>query len=322
MTREMVITLRTHNDVDVLRHLMHLGIREHLISPIQDFQLSEAVGSAARRLKANPVSGPRPGDLYTFLPAKPGVGTSTIAMSTSCALAEDLGLKTLLLDADLAAGTIQFLLKLGTSSSIVDGLIHADALDEDLWQQIVGKWDKLEVLHAGALDTPPGMDVPGLDRVVAMARAQYEVICADLGSLFDPLSVALLRESRRVFLVTTAELAPLHLAQIRILRLNELGLGDRVSLLLNRKLPSEISDSEVEAAVGLNVAHSFSNDYKSVKDSILRGSPVHGGSLGESILSLAQSLAPHVEPKRSATQRKFLQFFHVPSARDIESVGL
>jgi hypothetical protein len=48
-------------------------------------------------------------------------------------LAEDLGIKTLLLDADLAAGTIQFLLKLGSTASLVDALTHAENLDEDLW---------------------------------------------------------------------------------------------------------------------------------------------------------------------------------------------
>ena len=130
-----------------------------------------------------------------------------MVLTTSCALAEELDVKTLLLDCDLAAGTIQFLLKLGSTASLVDALAHADALDEDLWRQMVARWDKLDVLHAGELDTRPGLDVPGIGRVLSMARAQYEVTCADLGSHFDPLSVAMLRESRRIFLVTTADIS-------------------------------------------------------------------------------------------------------------------
>ena len=231
-----IITISRREGVEVLRKVMHLGIREHLTSPIQESTLADAVEAVRQRLRTHPVSAPSLADLYTFLPAKPGVGTSTIAVSTSCALAEDLGVKTLLLDCDLAAGTIQFLLKLGPTASVVDALTHAENLDEDLWFQMVGKWDKLEVLHAGELNTPPGMEVPGLERVLSMARAQYEVICADLGSHFDPLSMALLRDSRRIFLVTTPEVAPLHLARVRMRRLTELGLNDRVSLLLNRKV--------------------------------------------------------------------------------------
>ena len=316
-----IITVSSRDGVEVLHKLMHLGIREHLTSPIQASTLAEAVEAVKQRLKTHPVSAPTRGDLYTFLPAKPGVGTSTIAVSTSCALAEDLGVKTLLLDGDLAAGTIQFLLKLGPTASVVDALAHAEDLDEDLWSQMVGKWDKLEVLHAGELDTPPGMAVPGLERVLSMARVQYEVICADLGSHFDPLSMALLRDSRRIFLVTTPEVAPLHLARVRMRRLAELGLADRVSLLLNRKVRSVVSDSDVEKTVGIPVSHSFSNDYPGVQKAILRASPVSQGSeLGESILNLAHSLVPHREPIETSHRRKFLKFFHIPHMEDTDVV--
>jgi Flp pilus assembly CpaE family ATPase len=109
MTGFPVITISSRDGVEVLHRLMHLGIREHLTSPIQASNLADAVAAAAGRVKAHPVSATLPGDLFTFLPAKPGVGASTIAMSTSCALADDLDVKTLLLDCDLAAGTIQVL---------------------------------------------------------------------------------------------------------------------------------------------------------------------------------------------------------------------
>ena len=128
-----VITLSKGNGIELFQKLMHLGIREHLTSPIQASSLLDAVAAVNQRLKSRPTPAPNLGDLYTFLPAKPGVGASTIAMSTSCALADDLAVKTLLMDCDLAAGTIQFLLKLGATASVVDALMHADALDEDMW---------------------------------------------------------------------------------------------------------------------------------------------------------------------------------------------
>lgn len=136
MTGFPVITISSRDGVEVLHRLMHMGVREHLTSPIQASTLAEAVAAAAGRLKAHPVSAPSPADLFTFLPAKPGVGTSTIAMSTSCALAEELDVKTLLLDCDLAAGTIQFLLKLGSTASLVDALSTPIT-----WMRISGiKW--------------------------------------------------------------------------------------------------------------------------------------------------------------------------------------
>ena len=71
---------------------MHLGVREHLNFPLDASVLANAIDSARRRLVTHPMAAARQSDLYTFLPAKPGVGTSTIAVSASHALAEDSAL--------------------------------------------------------------------------------------------------------------------------------------------------------------------------------------------------------------------------------------
>ncbi len=309
----VVITLGSQKNVELLPKLMNLGVRDHLTSPIDAVELAGATRMAVHHLRQHPVVRPRLGNLYTFLPAKPGVGTSTIAVSVSCALAEGLGARTLLMDCDLAAGAIQFLLRLGKSASMVDAITHSQNLDEGLWTQMVARWGKLEVLHAGDLEPPPQIDPADLQRVLAMARAQYDVICADSASGFDPFSIALMRESNRIFLVTTPEVVPLHLAASRLRRLTELGLEDRVSLLLNRKVRSEFNDGEVARAVGMPITHSFANDYARVNGAILDASPVpRQTNLGQQILDLANSLVPQLEPKRTVQHRKFLEFFHVP----------
>jgi len=316
-----IVALGRHLEVDVLPKLMHLGIREYLTSPINPSKLAGIVDSTKRFLRKHPSPVFHLADLYTFLPAKPGVGCSTLAVSTSCALAEDIGARTLLIDCDLAAGAIKFLLKLGNSASILDAIGHAGSLDEDLWSQLVGKWDKLDVLHAGELNPPPNIDLGSLHAVLAIARAQYQVVCVDLASSLDQFSVDLIRESRRVFVVSTPEVVPLHLASQRIRSLENLGLGDKVSFLLNRKSSrGSVADAEVIQSVGLPMAFSFSNDYIGVGKSILDGSPVHLDSeLGHSILNLAESLTPGMKPT-DKSKRKFLEFFHVPRTEALEEV--
>jgi len=306
---------------ELIPKLMRLGVRELIDTPVTHEKLGQAVAGTARQLAKRPAPTVRLGDLYAFLPAKPGVGSSTIAISTSCALAEELDARTLLLDCDLAAGVTKFLLKIGNTSSIVNAMNHADNLDEDMWSQMVVKWGKLDVLHAGELDPPTNLCASSLDRVLALARAEYDTICADLASSLDPFTVQIMREARQILMVTTPELVPLHLAADRLRHLTELGLGDKVILLLNRKNPARkgLSDSEVSQLVGLPIAHRFSNDYPVVQNAILEGTPVsHRSSLGQSILDLARSLAPRAA-KREATpleHRRFLEFFHVSSNRD------
>ncbi|HEY4364408.1 MAG TPA: hypothetical protein VGN17_25810 [Bryobacteraceae bacterium] len=313
-----VIGIAPQVDAELAHRLMHLGIREYLTPPLTGEKLAELADFVRTHLQKHPRATVRPADLYTFLPAKPGVGTTTIALGASCALAEEMSVRTLLLDCDLGAGIIHFHLKLGNSASILDAVGHADNLDEDLWHQMVGRWGKLEVLHAGNLVSPPQVHASSLQQVLSMARAQYEVICADLASNLDEFSLQLMRESKRIFLVTTPEVAPVHLAQARLKSLDDLGLADRVSLVLNRKdgWRGHLDAAAVAEAVGIPVACCIGNDYRAVSDATLRGASVAVASdVGQSILNLANSLKTDPSQKAVPTShaRKFLEFFHVPS---------
>jgi hypothetical protein len=112
-------------------------------------------------------------------------------------------------------------------------------------------------------------------RVLTLARNLYDVICADLGGYADPISMGLLEESQRIFLVTTSELAPLHFAKVRVKQLTELGLKDRLSLVLNRDHRKDLlTSAQVEDAVGIPVSFAFPNAYESVQRAILVGEPV------------------------------------------------
>ncbi|HXP83665.1 MAG TPA: hypothetical protein VN841_03040 [Bryobacteraceae bacterium] len=305
---------------DLAHQLLHWGIREYLELPVTPEKVRELVDFLQTVLRKHPPAAARPADLYTFFPAKPGCGTTTIALSTSCALAEELSAHTLLLDCDLAAGIVNFHLKLGHSASMLDALGHAENLDPDLWHQMVGKCGKLEVLHAGGLMPPPPLDPASLQKVLAVARALYEVVVADLGSNLDALSIELMRESRRIFLVTTPEVAAVHLAQVRVNSLTDLGLVDRVSLVLNRKdtCKGQLNSAEVSEATGMPVAYSIGNDYQTCSDATLRGAPVARESdIGQDILHLANSL--RADPSQALPpppRRRFLEFFKVARGSD------
>jgi pilus assembly protein CpaE len=311
--------------LELIPKLMHLGVRQLLTSPVAHDKLAETIAAVAQQLALNPAPVPRLGALYAFFPAKPGVGASTIAVSTSCALADELHVGALLLDCDLMAGCTKFLLKLGNSSSIVNALEHADALDGDLWAQMIGKWDGLDVLHAGELDPPSTLTSASLEVLLGFARSQYDTMCADLASSLDPFTVQVMREARRIFLVTTPELVPLHMTADRLRHMKELGLVDKVSLVLNRKnLPRHgVTDAEIAQLAGVPIAYEFSNDYAGVQSAMLDGVPIaHESSLGKTIMVLAQSLAPAIarHDVPPPHKRKFLEFFRVPTGRDHETV--
>jgi pilus assembly protein CpaE len=306
-----IIALTKDESLETLSLLMRLGVREYLNLPVDAERLKEAVERIRKHLAKHPPVVPRTSDVYAFLPARPGVGATTLAVGTAHAAAEELGVHSLLVDCDLAAGPIRFLLKLKKTASILDAVNHANSLDEDLWTQMLGKFGKLEVLHAGDLTYPPSIDLEALRHVISMARSLYEIVCADLPSAIDPFTLTWMKEARRIFLVTTPEVASLHFAKERLGRLREVGLEDRVRLLLNRKVSNKFGEAEVAEAVGIPVSRSFTNDYQSVQSAILEASPVRTSSdLTQSILNLAQSLSPGAEPRQTTSgTRKFLEFF-------------
>lgn len=312
-------------DEMVAHRLMRLGIRDYLIPPIPRARLVEVIDFVQSETARHPRPAVHLADLYSFFPAKPGVGCTTIALSASCALAEELSVPTLLLDCDIAAGIVNFHLKLAHSASILDAISHAESLDEDMWRQMVGRRDKLEVLHAGTLMNPPPADLSGLSRVLALARPQYDVICADLGSSLDELTIAMMRESQRIFLVTTPEIAAVHLAQARLKSLRDLGLAERVNLVLNRKdhWRGHLNTDLVSEAVGIPVTFTVGNDYRQTSDAIVKGETIPAASdIGRCIMNLAQSLRADAarKPVQGGRGRKFLEFFHVAPSEDTTTV--
>jgi len=71
-----IIAVGRQSNIALMEKLMHLGVREYLTQPITPARLAEVLDGVRRRQVKHPMSIPRSADLYTFLPAKPGVGTS------------------------------------------------------------------------------------------------------------------------------------------------------------------------------------------------------------------------------------------------------
>jgi len=312
-----IVSLGEPGNVELLAKLMHLGVREHLSIPFTPERLEDVVRLTENRLKQHPTPIARRGDIYSFLPASGGVGTTTLATGVSRALANELDVHTLLMDGDLAAGTVQFLLKLSNNTSLIDAIRHSPDLDESLWSDLIGRQGHLDVLHAGGSDYYPALSATDLQPVLALARAQYAVICVDLGTNLCEFTGEFLRESRKVFVVTTPELTAVHLAQSRINRLAELGLMERVVVLLNRQPHPHgaLSTDAVSKLLGNPPILAFSVDPKNAERSTLEGEPITKDSeLGREILSLAQSLVPNDKGHRVAppVQHSFLEFLHLP----------
>jgi len=287
-----IVTFGNSVDPQELIALMRVGIREYLAAPFQLADILETLHRVTDNLDRNPLRPFESEFIFSFLPAKPGVGTSTIAMNAAWACSRQPDTKTLLMDLDLNSGMQRFMLKLDNHYSIVDASENAFKLDETLWPQLVTSISHMDVLHSGRLN--PGYRIEGaqIRSMVEFARRNYQSVCVDLSGNMEKYSIEIMQESKRVYLVTTPEIASLHLARERYHYLRQLDLGDRIQLVLNRSQKrAPISVRQIEDLLGIPVLASIPNDYQGVSRALTAGKPVDVNSdLGREFQTLALAM--------------------------------
>jgi pilus assembly protein CpaE len=300
-----------------LMEIMRAGIREYLAAPFERTCMQECVSRLADNLTRRPISSQASDLLYSFLPSKPGVGTTTLALNASIAAARTPQSEGLLMDFDLNCGMVRFLLKLESSYSILDAAEHASNMDENLWPQIVTRCEGLDVINAGVLNPEVRIQNMQIHHLLGYARRNYKFVCADLSGNLEKYSMEIMHESRKIFLVCTTEVASLHLAKEKLQYLHRMDLGDRVHVLLNRYIrKSGIAPAEVEQIVGAPVTMVFPNDYTRVARSIQAGTSIEADSeLGRSCARLGEQLLEKAATPVPEPKRRFVEYFNITPAR-------
>jgi pilus assembly protein CpaE len=312
-----VVALGRRCDPQVLLDLMRAGIREYASLPFDRQGITEALQRLGEVLEAKPPSIECTDNLFAFLPSKAGVGTSTIALNASVAMARLPDTNVLLSDFDLNCGMMRFMLKLENGYGVMDAAEHALAMDESLWPQMVTTVDKLHVLHAGKLNPDFRIEPSQIRHLIEFMRRNYQALCFDLSGNLEKYSLEIMHEAKKIFLVCTPEIPSLHLAREKYLYLKHLDLQDRVCVLLNRcqKRPI-ITPEQIEELLGLPIQLTFPNDYQGVHRALTFGRWVEPASdLGKQFALLAHSMLD--QPHRSAPEQKkrFIEYFSVVPGR-------
>jgi pilus assembly protein CpaE len=293
---------------------MHAGVREFLALPLDPDRLTEAVARIAVILERKPLAFRSTDAVYSFLPAKPGDGASTVAVNVSSAVALCSPGRTLLADFDLNVGVISFLLKVTNGRSVLDALAVADRMDDALWDNLVLKRDTMDVLCSGRLEPGNELDVFPAEQIVHFARRLYSTVCLDLSGNMEPFSMSLLSQSKEIFLVCTTDIASLHFARAKAQFLRDSGFGDRASVVINRAdLRSPFSTEELEKLLGLRIRFSLQNDPRRVSDAMREGTSVNlKSALGRQFVAFARTLREGEGPSDPPVRkRRFIEHFAI-----------
>jgi pilus assembly protein CpaE len=190
-------------DLEMAIGSMRAGAREFLKLPLATAEMAEALARVAiRRLTPRqPKSTGR--KCFVFLGAKGGCGVTTLSSNFAVTLAQESRQSTLLVDLGLPLGDAAINLGMVTKYSTANALQDSNRLDASFLASLVAEHASgLQVLAAPSEFSktlpPPG----ALDKLLSVARQNYDHVVVDAGSRIDLKGSALIDDSAIVYLIT------------------------------------------------------------------------------------------------------------------------
>jgi pilus assembly protein CpaE len=207
-----VMVYSSRADSELMIRCMRAGAREFLTLPFTPGTVAEAmVRASVRRVPARPPSTKKPdGKLYAFFGAKGGAGVTTLASNFALSVARESAQKTLLIDLDVPFGDVALGLGLNASYSIADALQNFARLDANfLSRLLISHESGLSVLAAPGKVSKVEVTSEAVNRLMSVARQEFEHVVVDTGSRLDLTSTALFEPDATVFLVAQVGISEL-----------------------------------------------------------------------------------------------------------------
>ena len=304
-------------DPDLLVRCMRAGAREFLTLPLELTVMAESlVRASARKPVARPVIHIAPssrkktcGKLLTFMGAKGGTGVTTVACNFAVALARDPEQTTLLIDLDLPLGDAALNLGIITEFSTIDALVQSERLDGAFLKKLLVKHDSgIFVLAAPGRFQPYQPSNEAIDKLLAVARQEFDNVVVDLGSRLDLTATALFKEASSIYLVTQAGIPELRNSNRLISQFFSEG-GPTLEIVINRyeQRLTGVSEKDITKALTRPAQWKIPNDYASVRRMQIDASPL---VLGDSAIARhIRQMANAVTGQPVETKKKGFKLF-------------
>jgi pilus assembly protein CpaE len=269
---------------------MRAGVKECLAEPLT----AEAVDDALRRVLVGPQTAPT-GQMFAFVGAKGGVGTSTLAANTAAALARGSDGGTLLIDLHLVHGDAALFLGAEPRFSVLDALENSHRVDDSFFSGLVEKTKSgVQLLASSTRPLHPSMDPARTRALLEFATRKYQCTVLDVPrtdfSALDALDPATV-----ILVVTSQEVPALRSAAHTSETLRQRYGAKRVRVIVNRyDKSSVVGTDDIERVIGEPVKHLLPSDYKVAVEAVNTGRPIvldSDSKLSRAIKAFAADLA-------------------------------
>ncbi|WP_159998435.1 hypothetical protein [Roseomonas sp. 18066] len=265
------------------------------------------------RLEAAPRGAQRGGqaECLALLAARPEDGAREIAMALACARADRGKREVLLLDLAPGAGAVEVAFDLALQYGVGDALRDIERLDAALLRSAVPRERRsgLATLLLRAPEDLDGVTLADLRALLLVLRGVYAEVVLHLGSVADPLRLALATGLGRFGLVMTQEVASAAAAAALLRRLDQPGLPrrDRVVAIVARHqpailLPAQRLVEELELGAPVLVAESRVAEANAANAGDFAGHVIRDRGMA----AMAAALAPRLgAPAAAPPARRF-----------------
>jgi pilus assembly protein CpaE len=262
-----VMVYSAQTNPDMLVRCMRAGAREFLTMPFASGVMAEAlVRAAARRSAIRPVK-KTVGKLLVFLGAKGGSGTTTLACNFAVSLAQETGQNTLLIDLDLPLGDAALNLGIVAEYSTVNALQNANRLDSSFLATLLIKHSSgVSVLAAPGKFPQYQATNDQIDKLLAVARQDFDNVVVDVGSRLDLTGTALFKEASAIYLITQVGIPELRNSNRLISSFFTSG-GPKLEIVINRWAPKTlgVAEEHITKALTRPAQWKIPDDYATVR---------------------------------------------------------
>jgi pilus assembly protein CpaE len=232
-----VIASNYHADGETVISALRAGANDFLLQPIKRLEFRDAMARLEKAPKrTGPAGGSKLGKVYTFLGAKGGVGTTTLAVNFAAVLAQRKQ-QTVLIDIDWTGNDVAMQVGASPQYTLMEVGENLSRMDQALFEGFVAR-DPLGFFLVGppdALETRGYFTDPMFREFTAFLVDKYDSVVVDAGRMIsDELVLGALQVSSTIFLVTTQDFPSIRNAQRYIAYMMRMGFSqDQIRLVIN-----------------------------------------------------------------------------------------
>lgn len=260
----MVMVYSEKSDRELMGRCLRAGAREYLVLPFDKGALAKALERARIGAGARDRSGQKStGDLLVFLGAKGGAGVTTIACNIAIALAHEPVRNTLLIDLAVPLGDAALSLGIAAQNSTDNALRDPERLDARFLLSLLARHRSgVYVLAAPSKVPEVEASKPAIDKLIAVARQQFDHVIVDVGSRIDLMGTDLFQKASTIYLVTRAGISELRNSN-RLISQFFSEDSPRLQIVLNRFAPhlqAGVNEEVISKALGRPVHWKIPDD--------------------------------------------------------------